>query len=71
MYCSNNKITKYEKYVYHFNCSGDEFVIMFAWEYFSPVLIYYPKTKHKYNISYRYPSNILDHINDIDSNLKI
>lgn len=58
MYCSNDVLTKYMSYVYHFNCAGDEFVIMFAWEYFSPLLIYYPKTKNIYNISYRY-SNIL------------
>jgi hypothetical protein len=63
MYCCSNKINKYDTYVYHFNCSGDEFVILFAWEYFSPVLIYYPKTKKAYNINYRY-SNILEHINN-------
>ena len=62
MYCSDNKLNKYAKYAYHFNCSGDEFVILFAWEYFSPFLICYPKTKKAYNINYRY-SNILEHIN--------
>ena len=68
MYCSNNVATKYASYVYHFNCSGDEFVIMFSWEYFSPFLIYYPKTKYVYNINYRY-SDILYHINNINSTL--
>jgi hypothetical protein len=68
MYYSNNVSTKYASYVYHFNCSGDEFVIMFSWEYFSPFLIYYPKTKYVYNINYRY-SDILYHINNINSTL--
>ena len=63
MYCSNNIHTKYMQYAYHFNCSGDEFIIMFCWEYFSPLLIYYPKTNNVYNISFRY-SNILDFINN-------
>ena len=67
MYCSNNK---YIQYVYHFNCSGDEFVIYFAWEYFSPVLIFYPKKKEVYNISYRY-SNVLHIINDTNFLLNI
>jgi hypothetical protein len=57
MYCSNNPDSKYAQYVYHFNCSNDEFIIAFSWEYFSPVLIYYPKTNCVYNISYRY-SNV-------------
>jgi hypothetical protein len=57
MYCSNNPDTKYIHYVYHFNCLNDEFIIAFSWEYFSPVLIYYPKTNCVYNISYRY-SNV-------------
>jgi hypothetical protein len=70
MYYSNNKVSKYASYVYHFNCSGDEFVIMFKWEYFSPVLIYYPKTKNVFNISYRY-SNILSNFDHTKSKLNI
>lgn len=68
--CEKMYISKvlYSSYAYHFNCSGDEFVILFGWEYFSPILIYYPKTKDVYNISYRY-SNILNHINNNNSTL--
>jgi hypothetical protein len=68
MYCSNNPSTKYTYYTYHFNSSNDEFIIIFGWEYFSPMLIYYPKTNNIYNISYRY-SNILIN-NNIDNLFK-
>lgn len=44
--------------MYHFNVSGDEFIILFIWEYNSPVLIYYPKSNEVYNISYRW-NNII------------
>jgi hypothetical protein len=65
MYCNNNNTTKFFEYAYHFNCSGDEFIIKFGWEYFTPILIYYPKSEEVYNISYRY-SNITDYVNNID-----
>ena len=57
----NNNVEggKYGFYSYHFNCNENEFIILFAWEYFSPVLIYYPKTNEAYNISYRH-LNITD-----------
>jgi hypothetical protein len=61
MYCDKDTNIKSGKNTYHFNCSGDEFIIMFGWEYFSPFLIYYPKTMHVYNINYRY-SKILNEI---------
>lgn len=62
MHCCNSGLTKYMSYTYHFNCSGDEFIIMFSWEYFSPILICYTKTSEIYNISYRY-SDITQFIN--------
>ena len=64
MHCSNDNKTKYQYYTYHFNCSADEFIIMFQRHFFSPVLIFYPKTNHVYNISYRH-SNISNEINII------
>ena len=67
MHCSNSD-SKYGFYIYHFNCSENEFIIMFSWEYFSPILIYYPKTKDIYNINYRY-SNINEFINDLLKNI--
>lgn len=56
--CRNNNVEggKYSYYTYHFNCSENEFIILFSWEYFSPHLIYYPNTKHVYNINYRHPN---------------
>jgi hypothetical protein len=62
MYCSNDEKTKYQFYTYHFNCLGDKFIIMFRRHFFSPVLIFYPKTNSVYNISYRH-SNISNEIN--------
>jgi hypothetical protein len=55
---------------YHFNCSQDEFVIYFGWEYFSPMLILYPKSNIVFNISYRY-SNIQNFINNSKINYSI
>lgn len=70
-YSKITTVTKFTHYSYHFNCSSDdEFIIFFSWEYFSPVLIYYPKDKIIYNISYRY-SNITTTINDILNNLSL
>ena len=66
MHCSNSD-SKYGFYTYHFNCSKNEFIIMFSWEYFSPTLIYYTKTKDVYNINYRY-SDIKNNINDLLNN---
>ena len=54
MYYSNTE--KFCYTAYHFNCSQDEFVIYFAWEYFSPMLIHYPKNDTAFNISYRFSS---------------
>jgi len=54
MYCSNNSQFKFEYTTYHFNCAGDEFIIVFGWEYFSPKYIYYPKDELIFNISYRH-----------------
>jgi hypothetical protein len=65
MYFTHNNLAegaKYLFYAYHFNCSENEFIIMFSWEYFSPHLIYYPKTNEAYNISYRH-SGIKDATN--------
>ena len=64
MHCCNVLSSKYYFYTYHFNCSENEFIIMFGWEYFSPILIYYPKTNDIYNINYRY-SNINEFISAI------
>lgn len=70
MYFLNEHIfkNKFMCYTYHFNCSNDEFIIFFSWEYFSPMLIYYPKTNSVYNISYRYSniSSCIDYINKIN-----
>ena len=57
MYFSHNNHVeggKYWYYTYHFNCNENEFIIFFCWEYFSPILIYYPNANHVYNINYRY-----------------
>jgi len=54
IYYCNNKHTKFCFTTYHFNCSGDEFIILFGWEYFTPMLIHYPKDDLVFNISYRY-----------------
>ena len=69
MYCSNNQSSKYANYTYHFNSSKDEFIIMFGWEYFSPMLIYYPKTNNVYNISYRYSDVSISFLKNINYNI--
>ena len=62
--------TKFYYTTYHFNCSQDEFVIYFGWEYFSPMLIHYPKSNIIFNISYRY-SDIQIFINNSKINYSI
>jgi hypothetical protein len=53
----NNNSATFPEVAYHFNCSGDEFILYFIWEYYNPIFIYYPKSNAIYNISYR-PINI-------------
>jgi hypothetical protein len=70
MHCCNNNLSKFGYTTYHFNCSEDEFVILFGWEYFSPILIHYPKDSIIFNISYRY-SDIRQVISNSNINYSI
>lgn len=70
MHCSTNCLTKYFHITYHFNCSGDEFIILFSWEYFSPILIHYHKDNSVFNINYRY-SDITNFIHASNINYSI
>ena len=60
MYYLNSTVAKFLYTAYHFNCLEDEFVIYFAWEYFSPMLIHYPKNDTVFNINYRFSA--IEHI---------
>ena len=44
---------------YHFNSDNNEFIILFIWEFYNPILIYYPNTQEIYNISYRYKEDFV------------
>jgi hypothetical protein len=68
MHCSNILGSKFDFYTYHFNCSLNEFIIMFSWEYFSPIFIYYPKSQDIYNINYRF-SDIKEYIDNFFTNI--
>lgn len=67
---SNNNLSKFSYTSYHFNCSNDEFIIVFGWEYFSPMYIYYPKNNLVFNISYRF-CDIKRFINESNINYNI